>query len=95
MKKFALLISLALTLPSLMLAADPWSKCVACHGQTGEKQALGKSKVIKDFTKEEIKVALNGYKDGTYGGAMKTVMQGQAKTLSEEDINLIAEKIGK
>jgi len=45
-----------------------YKKCAGCHGQTGEKVALGKSKVIKDMSKADIVVALKGYKDGTYGG---------------------------
>lgn len=75
--------------------ANPYAKCVACHGTNGEKVALGKSKIIKDMTKTEIISALNGYKDGSYGGAMKTLMKGQVTSLSDADIQAIAEKIGK
>lgn len=75
--------------------ANPYAKCVACHGANGEKVALGKSKIIKDMTKAEIVSALNGYKDGSYGGAMKTLMKGQVVSLSDADIQAIAEEIGK
>jgi cytochrome c553 len=75
--------------------ANPYAKCVACHGANGEKVALGKSKIIKVMTKAEIVSALNGYKDGSYGGAMKTLMKGQVASLSDADIQAIAEKIGK
>ena len=69
--------------------------CIGCHGKDFEKAALGKSKIVKDMTKDDIAKALKGYKDGSYGGAMKAMMAGQAKKLSDEDIKGIAEKFGK
>jgi len=70
-----------------------YMKCAGCHGQNGEIQALGKSQVIKNWNKEEIKNALEGYKNGTYGGNMKGVMIGQVMNLSSEDIDALAEHI--
>ena len=75
-------------------AADT-TACAGCHGKTFEKSALNKSKIVKDMSKADIEKALKGYKDGSYGGAMKGVMAPQAKKLSEEDIKAIAEKFGK
>lgn len=75
--------------------ADSYAKCVACHGANGEKVALGKSKIIKDMTKDEITKALKGYKDGTYGGAMKALMKAQVASLGDADIKSISDKIGK
>ena len=72
-----------------------YKKCAGCHGQTGEKVALGKSKVIKDLSKTDIVTALKGYKDGTYGGSMKGLMKGQVAKLSDADIKAIADHIGK
>ncbi|MEA3522803.1 MAG: c-type cytochrome [Campylobacterota bacterium] len=85
-----------LTLSVLLGAADGaalYKKCAACHGSTGEKVALGKSKVIKDMSKDEFVAAIKGYQDGSYGGAMKALMKGQVATLSEADTNAIAEHI--
>lgn len=90
MKKLILFVLL-----TCIANANPYAKCVACHGADGEKAALGKSKVIKNMTKEEITSSLQGYKDGTYGGAMKAIMKPQVASLSAEDIKFIAEKIGK
>ena len=57
---------------------------------------MGQSKIVKDLSKADIEKALKGYKDGSYGhSAMKAVMAGQAKKLSDEDIKAIAEKFGK
>jgi len=47
------------------------------------------------MSKEDIIKALKGYKDGSYGGAMKGVMKGQVAKLSDKDIEEIAEKISK
>ncbi|QDF28187.1 c-type cytochrome [Halarcobacter anaerophilus] len=75
--------------------ASPYARCVSCHGANGEKVALGKSKIIKDMTKAEIITALKGYKDGSYGGAMKGLMKGQVSSLSDVDIDTIANQISK
>ena len=75
--------------------ADPYAKCAGCHGAHGEKKALGKSKIIAEMSKADIVAALNGYKDGSYGGPMKGLMKGQVASLSDADITAISEKIGK
>lgn len=87
-----------LTLTAILGAADGatiFKKCAACHGANGEKVALGKSKVIKDLSKEQIITAIKGFKDGTYGGSMKALMKGQVASLSDADIEAVAEYIGK
>jgi len=74
---------------------DIFKSCSGCHGADASKKALGKSQVIKGWSSEKIIDALNGYKAGTYGGATKAVMQGQAAALSEEDMKLVADYISK
>ncbi len=69
------------------------SACVGCHGASFEKKALGVSKVVKDMSKEDIIKALKGYKAGTYGGAQKGLMKGQVASLSDKDIEDIANMI--
>jgi len=69
--------------------------CAGCHGKEFEKSAMGKSKKVNEMAKADIVKALTGYKDGSYGGAMKGIMKGQASKLSEDDIKAIAEKFGK
>ncbi len=69
--------------------------CAGCHGANFENHAMGKSKIVKDMTKADIITALKGYKDGSYGGAMKGVMKGQADPLNDAQIEAIANKIGK
>ena len=89
-------IVLATTILAATFAfANPYAKCVACHGANGEKVALGKSKIIKDMPKAEFVAALKGYQDGTYGGAMKNLMVGQVKGLDETTIQALADQIAK
>jgi len=94
MKK--IILSLTVLGAASLFAADVnTAACAGCHGANFEKAALGKSKIVKDMTKADIEKALKGYKDGSYGGAMKGVMKGQAAKLSDADMKAIAEKFGK
>jgi len=85
-----------LTVSSLLVAstyAAGTGACKGCHGQQFEKKAMGKSKIVKDMSKEDIVKALKGYKDGSYGGAMKGIMKGQVAALSDADIAAMADEI--
>jgi len=73
--------------------AKLYNKCMGCHGQNGEKKALNKSAIIKNWDQSKIANALKGYKDGTYGGAMKGVMKSQVATLSQTEIEVLAKYI--
>lgn len=87
---------LVLGITSILGAADGaalFQKCTSCHGSNGEKHALNKSKIINEMSKEEIITALKGYKDGSYGGAMKALMKGQISTYDDMQINTVAEFI--
>jgi cytochrome c553 len=90
MKKIVIAASL---LTACVAFANPYAKCVACHGANGEKVALGKSKIIKDMTKADFVASLKGYQDGTYGGAQKGLMVGQVKGMTEATMNEIADLI--
>ena len=91
--KSLLLAGVVLGSSSAMADATLFKKCSACHGQHAEKKALGKSKVINTFTSEQIVTALHGYKDGTYGGAMKGLMKGQVSNLSDKEIDSLGKYI--
>jgi len=73
--------------------AKLFAKCAGCHGAKAEKKALGKSQVIKGWSKDKILQTLKGYKDGTYGGAMKSLMQAQVKTLSDKEMEILSDHI--
>lgn len=70
-----------------------YAACAGCHGQNAEKKALGKSAIIKGWDKQKLVDALNGYKDGSYGGPMKGVMKGQVATKSDAEIEALATHI--
>ena len=91
MKKLAL--ALALVGATALFASDGaglYKKCASCHGAKGEKKALGKSQVITGWDVAKTTGALKGYKDGSYGAAMKGLMKGQVAKLSDADIDALA-----
>jgi cytochrome c553 len=89
MKK--LLLGLVLT-AGVAMAAN-LGACVGCHGADWSKAALGKSKIVKDMSQEDIATALKGYKAGTYGGPMKGVMKGQVAKYSDAELDAMAATI--
>jgi cytochrome c553 len=70
-----------------------FAKCAGCHGANAEKSALGKSQIIAGWEASKVADAIHGYKDGTYGGAMKGLMKGQVAPLSDAEIKAVAEFI--
>lgn len=69
--------------------------CKGCHGAEFEKAAMNVSKVVKDMSKEDIVAALKGYKDGSYGGSMKSMMTSQVANLDDAAIETMAAEIKK
>jgi cytochrome c553 len=69
------------------------TKCASCHGTDASKSALGKSKIVSNMSKDEITNALKGYKAGTYGASMKSLMQGQVSKFNEKELESIAKYI--
>ena len=88
-------LAVGVLLGATSMYAASTAACAGCHGADFGKAALGKSKIVKDMSKEDIIKALKGYKDGTFGGPMKGVMAGQVKSLSDADIEAIAAEIKK
>ena len=68
-------------------------KCASCHGTNAQKKALNTSADISQWDTQKIQNALQGYKNGTYGGKMKAIMQAQSKPLSDEEIKQLSEYI--
>ena len=87
----------ATVLATTSLFAANTAGCTGCHGKNFENKAMGQSKVVKDMTKDEIVTALKGYRDtaGFGHSPMKAAMAGQAKNLSDADIEEIAASIAK
>lgn len=93
MSRFLVVATLATLIVTAVSAKT--GVCKGCHGKHFEKKALGKSKVVKDMTKKEIISALKGYKSGTYGGAMKGIMQKQLIKYSDADFDKLVAEIKK
>ncbi len=74
--------------------AQLYMACAPCHGQRGEKTALGRSDVIGNWTPEQIATALKEYRAGIrnkkgFGDTMK----GQIGAYSDTDIETLADYI--
>lgn len=73
-----------------------YSKCAGCHGENGEKSALGKSQIIGAGNKDALLYMLKEYKLGElnqYG--MGQLMKGQVAGLSDNELELVADYISK
>ncbi|RRS30059.1 MAG: cytochrome C [Epsilonproteobacteria bacterium (ex Lamellibrachia satsuma)] len=94
MKKIAIAMLFA---GSTLLMADgaaAFAKCAGCHGQNGEKAALGKSAVIAGEDAATTITKLNGYKAGTLNAhGMGALMKGQVASLDDAAIKEVAEYI--
>jgi cytochrome c-type protein NapB len=94
MKKIILTIVTVGLTGTLMAGAVNGKACTGCHGMDWNKKALGKSLDVSGMTHKEIAVSLKGYKDGSYGGAMKGLMKGQIAKYSNEELEKFSETIG-
>ena len=94
MKK-GLFVASAILATSIFAAdgAALYKTCATCHGAKGEKAALNKSQIIQSWSADKIIAALNGYKNGSYGGPLKGTMTGQVKNLDAEAISSLAKYI--
>ena len=63
--------------------------CKNCHGKNFEKRALGRSKIVKNLKKEEIRKRLNYFKTSN------SIMKSYASSLSEKQIGQIAKIFGR
>jgi cytochrome c553 len=69
-----------------------YDKCKGCHGVDGKTAALGKSAVIGGQDKEALITSMHEYKAGKKNVAcMGALMQGQVSSMSDEDIEAVAE----
>jgi len=82
---------------STLLMADgaaSYAKCAGCHGQNGEKSALGKSAVIAGQDAAKTVEQLVGYKAGTLNQhGMGGVMKGQVATMDDATMKEVADYI--
>lgn len=75
---------------------DLYKKCIACHGEKGDKVAPGSvgSVYLADIPKDEIIKALKGYRAKNFSkGGTFAIMYLQANGLSDGDIETLADYI--
>jgi len=92
---FTFLVSVSLFAVASSDGASIYHKCKSCHGENGEKAALGVGTPLKGQSTTDIITKLKGYKDGSYGGSKKKTMSFQANKLSDEQISTVANYISK
>jgi len=94
MKKIAIAMLFA---GSTLLMADgaaSYAKCAGCHGQNGEKAALGKSAIIAGQDAAKTVEQLQGYKAGTLNQhGMGGVMKGQVASMDDAAMKEVADHI--
>jgi len=95
MKKIILTIAALGVSANLLATPVNGASCTGCHGADWSKKALGKSLPVSEMTHDEIAGALKGYKDGSYGGAMKGLMKGQVAKYSDAELESFSLTIGK
>ncbi|WMS86763.1 c-type cytochrome [Pleionea litopenaei] len=86
------------TAPLALPAAEAPAKeavCKACHGEGGKKPLMGAYPKLAGQNKEYLVSSLKAYRDGQRQGGQSAVMTGQAKMLSDDDINALAEYYSK
>lgn len=69
--------------------------CQACHGPDAGRPPVPGITPIKGRSSDELLKMLNGFKDGTFGGAEKQVMEGVVKPLSEDQLKTLADYVSK
>lgn len=73
-----------------------YKKCATCHGNQGEKKALGRSEVIQGWPGAKVEEALRAYKNGKRNvHGMGALMKGQVLSMSDADIKAVADYISK
>ncbi len=94
MKKIAIAMLFA---GSTLLMADgaaSYAKCAGCHGQNGEKAALGKSAIITGQDSAKTVEQLQGYKAGTLNAhGMGGVMKGQVASMDDAAMKEVSDYI--
>ncbi|SFV70373.1 Cytochrome C553 (soluble cytochrome f) [hydrothermal vent metagenome] len=94
MKKLVMTIWFTGTALLMADGAATFSKCAHCHGENGEKSALGKSAVIKGQKAAKTVKQLTAYKAGTLDQhGMGSLMKGQVASMDEAAMKSVANYI--
>ena len=75
------------------LGSDLTKECSHCHGAKYELSTIAGKKPVSKMSINEIKIALYGYKNGTYGGKDSYTMENLIKQFTKDEIETIIEYI--
>lgn len=67
------------------------SHCQGCHGEDGSRAPSNGVEPIKGQRAADLQKKLAGYKDGSFGGKAKQVMEGVVKQLSDDQLKSVAD----
>lgn len=98
MKKLLILGLLGFASFAFADAPAAFKKCIACHGPDAKKIAPGSKGdvTIAGMAKEDLLKKLKGYKAKTEdNGGAKAIMYGQMASVSDADIEALADYISK
>lgn len=98
MKKLLILALLGFASFAFADAPAAFKKCVACHGADAKKVAPGSvgGITIAGMAKDELVKKLKGYRAKTENnGGAAAIMYGQAASLTDDDIEALADHISK
>ena len=87
----SILLATTATADEYNTVAAKWRTCSACHGAKAEGKPGFPG--LQTLGQEHIVEALQDYKAGVYRGDQSVIMFGQAATLSDEEVELIAKYI--
>lgn len=69
--------------------------CQGCHGPDGGRVPASGVDPIKGQSSADLLKMLEGYKDGSFGGQRKQVMENVVKRLSDEQLKSLADYASK
>ena len=87
--------SLALSFTAKAEAPAKAAQCAACHGQDGGKTIMPNYPKIKGQNKAYIIDSLKAYKNGNRKGGNAAIMIGQSASLSDADMEALADYYSK
>jgi cytochrome c len=71
-----------------------YRSCIPCHGAGGQKPALGVGEAIAGWEADRLIETISAYRGGTLNShGMGGMMSAQARALSDDDIQQLAEHI--
>ena len=69
--------------------AKIYQKCIACHGEKGEKYAMGQSRRLVNLTANTLVDRLRSYRDAPAKSKTVKIMQAQVKYFDDQHFDVV------